>query len=265
MVGEDIGSIMVDGTGDMNLKISKRDSLSLKLKAFYHLNNPQFLWRHYHAKHFWWDNSDLSKQMHTHIEGTLSFPRTRTSLRAAYDNFNNYTYLAESYTRDSLAINSYTANVRQASSNISLFTATLEQNFKLGVLNWENRLTFQSSSNQDVLPVPKLNFWTNLYLDFKIAHVLAVNFGADMFWFSKYYAPEYCPQLGQYAVQENADVKTEVGGYPFIDVYANFRLKQCRFFVMMSHVNAGSGSNNYFLTPHHPQNERTLRPSYLSG
>lgn len=259
VVGEDIGSILVDGNGDMNLKLGKRDSLNLNLKGFYHLNNPSFLWRHYHSKHFWWDNTELSKQMHTHIEGTLSLSRTCTSLRVAYDNFNNYVYLAESYALDDSSITGYTANVRQAGSNISLFTAMLEQNFKLGVLNWENRITFQSSSNQDILPAPKLNYWTNLYLDFKIARVLSVNFGADMYWFSKYYAPEYCPQLGQYAVQENAEVKTEVGGYPFIDVYANFKLKHCRFFVMMSHVNAGSGSKNYFLTPHHPQNQRTLR------
>lgn len=258
-LGEDVGSIKVDGTGDMKLRLGKRDSLSVNLKAFYHLTNPTFLQRHYHSKHFWWDNTDLSKQMQTHIEGSVSLSRTHTTLRVAYDNFNNLVYLATNYDVNNHLISNYTANIRQADSNISLFTAMLEQNFKVGILNWENRITFQSSSNQDILPAPKLNLWTNLYIDFKIARVLSVNFGADMYWFTKYYAPEYCPQLGQYAVQENEAVKTEVGGYPYIDVYANFRLKQCRFFVMMSHVNAGAGNRNYFLTPHHPQNERLLR------
>lgn len=258
-VGEDVGTVKIDGTGDMKVRFGKRDSLNVNLKVFYHLTNPTFLQRHYHSKHFWWDNTDMSKQMQTHLEGSVSLSRTRTTLRVAYDNFNNLVYLAESYDVNDHKISAFNANIRQASDNISLFTAMLEQNFKVGILNWENRITFQSSSNQDILPAPKLNFWTNLYLDFKIARVLDVNFGADMFLFTKYYAPEYCAQLGQYAVQESEAVKTKVGGYPYVDVYANFRLKQCRFFVMMSHVNAGSGNRNYFLSPHYPQNERVFR------
>ena len=107
--------------------------------------------------------------------------------------------------------------------------------------------------------MPALNIWSNLYLNFRIARVLSVNFGADVRYFTEYNAPEYVPQLAQYAVQENSEVKTKVGNYPIVDVYCNFKLKQCRFFVMMSHVNAGMGLPKYFLTPHYPLNERVLR------
>lgn len=258
VIGEDKADVRIDGVGDLKLRLGKRDSLNVNLKAFYHLTNPTFLQRHYHGKHFWWDN-DFDKQMHTHLEGLVSLSRTRTSLRVAYDNFNKYVYLTESYDRKNNVISSFDAKMRQADDNISLFTAMLEQNFKVGILNWENRITYQKCSNESVLPVPQLNYWTNLYLDFKIARVLSVNFGAQMSYFTKYYAPEYCAQIGQYAVQENEDVKTEVGGYPFIDVYASFKLKNCRFFLMMNHINAGSGNKNYFLTPHHPQNDGNLR------
>lgn len=257
-LGEDKGDVRIDGVGDLKIKFGKKDSLNVNLKAFYHLTNPIFLQRHYHGKHFWWDN-DFDKQMHTHLEGIVSLSRTRTSLRVAYDNLNKYVYLGESYDRQNSAISKFTANMHQASDNISLLTAMLEQNFKVGILNWENRFTYQSCSNEDIIPVPKLNYWTNLYLNFRIARVLSVHFGAQMTYFSKYYAPEYCPQLGQYAVQENESVKTEVGGYPFVDVYASFKLKNCRFFLMMNHVNAGMGSKEYFLTPHHPQNDGNLR------
>lgn len=54
--------------------------------------------------------------------------------------------------------------------------------------------------------------------------------------------------------------KTKVGNYPLVNVYANFRLKHARFFVMMSHVNAGSGNRSYFFAPfHYPLNQRVLR------
>lgn len=259
LVGEDVGDVRIDGEGDIRFPLFK-DTVNVALKAYYHLTNPTFIQRHYHSKHFWWDHDGFNKQMHTHLEGIFSLEKTNTRLRVAYDNLQNYVYLAESYNRPTAStISGFTADMRQSSKNISLLTAMLEQNFRVGPLCWENRITLQKSSDADILPVPTLNVWTNLYLDFRIAKVLKVHLGADVTWFSEYYAPEYCAQLGQYAVQENEAVKTKIGNYPFVTAYLNFKLKQCRFFIMMSHVNAGSGNKNYFLTPHHPTNGSVLR------
>lgn len=259
IAGEDVGDLRIDGEGDIRFPFWK-DTVNVSLKAFYHLTNPTFLQRHYHSKHFWWDHDGFNKQMQTHIEGVFAYPRTRTKLRVAYDNIQNYVYLAETYERPtSSTVTNLSADMRQSSKNISLFTAMLEQNFKAGPLNWENRLTLQKSSDSELLPAPTVNLWTNLYLDFKIAKVLKVHFGADAYWFSSYYAQEYLAQLGQYAVQENQAVKTKIGNYPIISAYINFKLKQCRFFVMMTHVNSGSGNKNYFLTPHHPVNGSVFR------
>lgn len=260
IIGHDFGNVLLDGEGSLNLRLSKRDSVSVGLKAFYHLTAPTFYQEHYHSKHFWWDEENLKKQMHTHLEGMFTISRTHTALRFAYDNFQNLIYTGVSYNRDASGnVTSYAAGIRQTSKNISLLTLALHQDFRLGILNWENRITYQKSTDEDILPVPALNVWSNLYLNFRIARVLRVHFGADVRFFTEYNAPEYVPQLSQYAVQENADVKTKVGNYPIVNVYCNFKLKQCRFFVMMSHVNAGSGTPKYFLTPHYPLNERVLR------
>ena len=151
-----------------------------------------------------------------------------------------------------------TASFRQNSSNISILTAQLHQNFRLGPLNWENVVTYQNSSNQEVLPLPTWNIFSNLFLKFKIAKVLGVELGADAIWFSKYYAPDFCPAINQFAIQQNADSRIELGGYPFVDVYANMVLKGVRFFVMMSHINAGSGTHMQFLTPHYPTNNSVI-------
>ena len=88
--------------------------------------------------------------------------------------------------------------------------------------------------------------------------MLKCDLGADLRYFTKYYAPDYSPMLGQYAVQENAE-RVKTGSYPVVNVYANFHLKHTRFFVMMSHVNSGSGNKEYFFTPHYPLFERVLR------
>lgn len=152
-----------------------------------------------------------------------------------------------------------TASIYQESGNINILTAQLRQDFRVGILNWENVITYQNSSNKEVLPLPALNIFTNLYIKFKIAKVLSVELGGDAYFFTKYYAPDYVPQLGQFAVQKNEDSRIKLGGYPFVDVYANFHLKRARFFVMMSHVNNASGNKMMFLTPHYPTNGNVLR------
>ena len=258
LVGKDAGQLSVDATTDVNFPLFG-DTVTLAAHGFFKRINPTFYYRHYHSRHFWWDNDNLDKVLHSRVEGRFAYNKTHTTLRVAFDELSNYAYMAMSY-----GINAdygRTANrvqVRQKSGALTLLTAELGQNFKLGPLHWENLITYQKSSDNDVLPVPDLNVYTNLYLRFKIAHVLKCDFGADGRFFTKYYAPDYSAPLGQYAVQDG-ESKVKTGGYPLVNVYANFHLKQTRFFVMMSHVNAGNGSKDYFLTPHYPLNQRIFR------
>ena len=257
LVGEDAGQLKIDATADVNFPLWG-DTVTLMARGFFKRMNPTFYYRHYHARHFWWDNDNLDKILHSRIEGQFHYSKTKTTLRVAVDEIQNYTYMAMGYDIADDKRTGNTIDVRQKGGSLSLITLALGQNFKLGPLNWENMITYQKSTDNDVLPVPDLNIYSNLYLRFKIAHVLKCDFGADARFFTKYYAPDYSPALGQYAVQ-TGDNKTKVGEYPIVNVYANFHLKQTRFFVMMSHVNAGSGSRNYFLTPHYPLNQRIFR------
>lgn len=259
LVGKDVGSLKVDANADVNFALFG-DTVRLAARGFFHSVKPSFYYRHYHAKHYWWDNDDLSKIIHSRVEGVFTYEKTNTTLRVAFDNLKNYTYFAMSYDvdADTKARTANTVRPRQSGSPISLLTLSLEQNFKLGPLHWENLVTYQKSSNNDALPVPDLNVYTNLYLKFRIAKVLKCDFGADARYFTKYYAPDYSPALGQFCVQEG-NSRTEVGNYPVVNVYANFHLQHTRFFVMMSHVNAGQGNRNYFFTPHYPLNERIFR------
>lgn len=257
LVGEDAGQLKIDATADVNFPLWG-DTVTLMARGFFKRTNPTFYYRHYHARHFWWDNDNLDKILHSRIEGQFHYSKTKTTLRVAVDEIQNYTYMAMGYNIADDKRTGNTIDVRQKGGSLSLITLALGQNFKLGPLNWENMITYQKSTDNDVLPVPDLNIYTNLYLRFKIARVLKCDFGADGRFFTKYYAPDYSPALGQYAVQ-TGDNRTKVGEYPVVNVYANFHLKQTRFFVMMSHVNAGSGSRDYFFAPHYPLNQRIFR------
>ena len=257
LAGEESGQLKLDANTDLNFRLFG-DTVTLAAHASFHRLHPTFYYRTYHSKNLWWDNSDLSKETRTRIEGTLAYRKTNTQLRVAVEGIQNYTYLGMSYDATTSGRTNMTAGVYQESSSISVLTAQLHQNFRLGPLNWENVVTYQNSSNKDVLPLPTWNFFTNLFLKFRIARVLDVELGADATYFTKYYAPDFCPMINQFAVQKNEESRIELGGYPFLDVYANMRLKGVRFFVMMTNVLNGSGNHMKFLAPHYPVNGNTL-------
>lgn len=258
LTGVDAGTLAIDGNVDVNIPFLG-DTLQVRGDAFFHRETPSFYYRNYHARHLWWEN-ELDKTIHTRIMGTLSFPKTRTKLRVAVDEIKNYTYFSQSYDITEKGLRTgVMVTPMQESGGINLLTAQLEQNFRLGILNWENQFTYQHSSKESVLPVPAFNAYTNLYIKFKVVKVLNVDLGADMRYFTSYEAPDYSPYMGQYTVQGNGENNVKIGNYPIVNVYANVHIKHTRFFVMMSHINAGQGDKNYFFAPHYPMNERVFR------
>lgn len=250
--------------GDMHFSLPlKHDTIDLHVRALASRLRPSFYYRHYHGMHAWWDNDDLSDEMRTRIEGILAYSRTRTQLRVSVENVKDYVYLATSamkYTggKDS-TLYSQGVGVKQKSGSVQVVEAALNQDFRFGIFNWENELTYALSSDKDVIPLPRFSVYSNLYLFFKIARVLSVRLGGDVRWFTEYYAPAYSPMVGQFAVQPDGDSRMKVGNYPVIDVYANCHLKHTRFYVMATHVNKSSNGGRYFLVPHYPINPLTIK------
>ncbi len=257
LLGDDQGQVKVDASAELNMRLFG-DTVSVAAKGFFHNERANYYLRHFHSSHLWWDDN-LDMSTHTRIEGLLSYKKTRTSLRFGIDELTNYTYLSGTYDiSSSLGRVNNAVKVAQSGTPITVLTASLKQDFTVGILNWENMVTWQKSTEQSILPVPTLNVYTNLYLKFRIAKVLHTEFGADARYFTSYEAPDYMPAIGQFVVQGNSE-KTKIGNYPIICAYANFNLKGTRFYVMYSHVNKGMGNRMYFLTPHYPINESVLR------
>ena len=246
LAGVASGQYSISGNADMNLPLLG-DTLRIYGRAYIKNTLPSFYMRHYHSNHYTWDFDDMDKELRTRVEGELDFPKTGTNIRVGVETIKNYTYF-----------NGY-STPQQASDNIKVAEAALKQNFRLGIFHLDNEVIWQKTSNKDVLPLPTLSLYHNLYLLTKLAKkVLTVQLGADVRYFSKYYAPAYSPAIQQFRVQ-NADEQIEIGGYPIVNVYANLQLKRTRFFVMMSHVNSNMGSRNYFLSPHYPINPSCFR------
>lgn len=256
--GKEWGEFNFEGDVNINIPI-KKDTLRFDAGGFIRNEKPSFYYEHYHSRNAWWDYS-LDKQFSTRIYAKVAYKRTKLAFNI--ENIKNYTYFAEGQEINTNQASNiqplYSVSVKQHNKNIQLISATLNQDFKWGIFNWENELTYQFSSNDKVYPVPSFNAYTNVYLLFKIAKVLRTELGADLRYFTQYYAPTYSPIIGMYCTQDS-DHRIKIGNYPIVNVYANFHLKHTRFYVMASHVNYSSGSGHPFLVPHYPLNRLVFR------
>ena len=258
VVGEDAGQLKVDFSTDLNFPLFG-DTVRLAANGYLHRLNPIFFERRFHSKHFWWDNSlDMTHRLKA--EGVFAFDKTNTTLRVAIEEIQNYTYFSMDYTyTPSTGVKSISACVKQDSEILNIITAQIDQKLSLGPIHWDNVITYQSTTNSNLLPLPTLNLFSNLYLKFVYAKVLSVELGGTATYFTSYEAPDYVPQLGQYAIHSNAANKVTLGDFPIIDVYANLHLKHARFFVMMTNITSSSFNRKSFLTPHYPLNRQVFK------
>lgn len=237
-----------DYAGDLHLKCGittripmMKDTLGVRAEASFRNSTPSWLMKHYVSNHFAWSNS-FDRTQALRVGGRLSFPKTKTEISAGFENTRGMIYFNDA------------SMPTQNSSPVSVFSASISQGLKLGILNWNNAVTYQETSNRYCLPLPKLTVYSNMYIEFKAFKVLNFQLGADCDYYTKYCGLAYQPALMAFHTQH----RHNLGDYAFCNAYLNARLYQATFYVMVSHLNQGWFGNNYFSLPGYPANPRRV-------
>lgn len=207
-----------------------KQGIHLTGKIHVGLERPGYFYNHMYSNHYVWEN-DFEKTAETRVEARLDIPDWKMEAFFGYSILNNNTYF------DSLAV------AKQNPGTISILTAYLKKDLTLWKLHLDNKILFQMSSDEDVVPLPKLALDLRYYFQFELVkNVLTAQLGANALFTTKYYAPGYSPALGVFYNQ-----KTEkIGDNPYIDLFINLQWKRASIFV--KYVNAGMGwpTNDYF-------------------
>ncbi|MBR6284616.1 MAG: putative porin [Muribaculaceae bacterium] len=242
VLGEAAGE--VDVTGDVVTRFRLgRDSVSLRAYGYFKNLAVPYLLQNFRSNHAIWSN-DFGKIKRLRVGGELTIPHTWTRVNVGYETLKNYVFF------DSLALPA------QQSSPIHVLSATIHQDLHLKAFHWENAITIQTSSDDAVLPLPKLAVYSNVYLKVLIARVLHMQLGVDANYYTKYHAPTYNPATMAFYNQN----QSECGNFLFMNLYANFKLKRARFYVAYTHANGKLfGGNDYFAIPHYPLNPRRFQ------
>lgn len=236
MVGAKAGELRLDGTVDLRVRV-RRDTASLRAYIDFSNLEPSFFLREYVSNHFVWHN-DFGKTRRLRFGGILDIPHTSTRISAGAENTQNLVFFGS----DGLPV--------QHSGSVQVFSASLQQNLRAGVLHWDNKLTYQKSSNQSVLPLPDFTAYSNLYVIFRLA-TLRAQVGIDCTYMTRYYAHGYQPATMSFTNQD----EVKVGNYPMMNFYVNMKLKKVKFYVLYSHINDGIfGGKDKFSALHYPLN-----------
>lgn len=239
-LGDAAGDVSIDANVASRFRLW-RDSVNVGAYVSFHNEHAPFLLNQYVSNHFAWRN-DFGKERTLKVGGTLTLPRTGTRINVGVENIQNHIYFGP----DFLPV--------QHGGSVQIFAAALQQNLAVRALHWDNRVTYQTSGNQNVIALPKLAVYSNLYVLFHIA-TLKVQFGVDCDYYTRYYAPNYQPATMTFASQN----KVKIGNYPFMNLYANMRLSKARFYVAMTHINQGWFNKEYFSLPNYPLNPRRFQ------
>lgn len=243
LMGDAAGDLDIDGNIETRFRLGK-DTVLIAAEGFFRNQTPSYLLRHYVSNHFVWDN-DFGKTRSFRVGGHLHIPWTRTDIRAGVENIQNYVFFNSQ------------SKPEQYGGSVQVFSASIDQKLRFGIWNWNNTVTYQVSSNQDVIPLPALSVYSNMFLQFTAFKVLHMQIGIDCDYYTRYKGYDYQPATMSFHVQGENPI--EVGNFALANAYITAKLHKVRFFVLWSHVNQGLFGRNYFSLPHYPIDPRQLR------
>ena len=162
---------------------------------------------------------------------------------------------------------------------MSVLSAFLGKNFVIAdFFHLDNRLLFQLSSNQEVLPLPLLAANLRYYMQFNIvrADVMKMQIGADVRFNTPWLAPSYNPVTGTFMAQGLHDFKqtdpetnkeVTVSDYlkytngPVIDLFLNVQWKRACLFVKWENTGRGwpMAKRDYFTADRYINTDRQIK------
>ncbi len=235
--GDNAGDLELSGNIYNTFTLFNKE-LNFNVQGRFLNQSPDLLYQNFNSNYFQWTN-DFSKIQRSTLQASLSCTALNNlKLYSSLENVSNYIFWGED------------ARPAQYDAQLQVFQLGMELNFRLGNFHSNNHLVFQQSSAKEVLDLPQLTSYSNLFYSNLLFKVMRFQIGVEARYFSEYYAPGYMPLLGQFHNQREA----KTGNFPLVSPFLSFHLKRFRFFIKRYNFGEGFGSPNYFTAPHYPLN-----------
>ncbi len=212
-----------------------KEGIHLTAKINLENKRPNWFNNSHFSNHYQWENN-FDNITETTIEGDLEIPKYKINLFAGYSLINDPIYYG------------IQGNIAQHKGLVTVFAAYVQKNFKFGFLHLDNRVLFQMSSNNEIIPLPEISANLKYYMQFQLVkNVLTAQIGADVTFNTPYYAQAYSPALGIFHNQNDR----KIGNYPYLDAFVNLQWKRASIFVKYLNAAQGWPDGDYFSAHHY--------------
>ena len=145
----------------------------------------------------------------------------------------------------------------QYGNTIKYLSVKASKEFKLGNFALDNTVLYQKTDQQDaILNVPQIVTRNTIYYtNYMFKKALFFQTGITLNYFTKYFANDYNPVIGEFFVQN----KKEIGNYPNLDVFVNVRIQRTRIYLKAEHFNSSFSGNNFYSAPSMPYRDFMIR------
>ncbi|SUB89774.1 Uncharacterised protein [Porphyromonas macacae] len=242
VLGENIGNFRVNGEINTHFSLFKKQ-FSLMADAKLHNVKPGYFVKHHHGTFHWWDE-DFTFERKLMLSATASLDSWGTFFQLKSGTLQNFIYYNNK------------GYPKQHSRVIEVAEGRIGHRFHWKNLNWELQGAYQISSNEEVLPLPKITAYANIFGDFYIAGVLRTQIGMEGHYFSQFKAPYYEPAVMQFINQEEKSIG---GKAPLLNAYLNIHLKQIHAFLKMYNIGELFFKPDRFTALHYPIDPMNFR------
>ena len=145
----------------------------------------------------------------------------------------------------------------QYAGTINYLSLKLSREFRFGKFALDNTVLYQKvEQNQAILNVPELVTRNTIYFtDYFFKKALYLQTGVVFNYFTKYYANDYNPVIGEFFVQR----EKQIGNFPNLDFFVNAKIQRTRIYFKVEHFNSSLSGNNFYASPNNPYRDLTIR------
>jgi hypothetical protein len=252
------------GNSVFNFQIEKKykNELYINAEFQYRTESPNFnyyLFRSSYADYNW-NNNDWLLQKTSALNAEIGHPKWGV-LSVNLQGIDDYLFFKDITPTDQIN-KMFTISPTQSKNRIDYFKTRFFQHIKFWKFGLVNTVQFQKilSNEQDIgftpLNVPEWITRTSFFLEtFVFKKALFIQTGATFQYFSKYYADQYHPVLGEFVSQNH----TQIGNFPRVDLFLNAKIQQTRIFLKYEHFNSDRTGYDYYSSPFVPYRDGVIR------
>ncbi|MDP3681205.1 MAG: putative porin [Flavobacterium sp.] len=145
----------------------------------------------------------------------------------------------------------------QYDGTINYLSVKLSRELTFGNFALDNTILYQKVEQQDaILNVPEIvTRNTFYYSNYLFKRALFLQTGIVLNYFTKYYASDYNPVIGEFFVQNDK----QIGNHPNFDFFINAKIQRTRIYFKAEHFNSSLMGNNFYSSPNNPSRDFTIR------